>query len=311
MDTNLDRTNLKISLEELKDVIETNYTKIDNIIYIDSIKEGYEDANFFINTINKKYVLKIFASFRSKKNIYDYVKIINECEKLDIHTLKIIPSKSEQILEYKNTYFMVSEFIEGNNFIGIEPKINEISELTRLISRINSLNFPIDSSDDEWGNNNLIREFENSKDLDGNVLHKITPVIDNLKSINFSSFKKGVIHGDLQKKHVIKNKNGLHIIDFGCARNDYLIYEISTFVAWFCLSPENIRDYNKIVNLVLDEYQKQITLTKDEINSIDILIKAAYCAYYLKTYNMMQSGDKNQETLDWHLQAKSMLDLLN
>lgn len=85
-----------------------------------------------------------------------------------------------------------------------------------------------------------------------------------------------MIHGDMQRKHVIKGVDGKYcILDFGCMAFDPKVS-------------------------VLGVYNETHHLTEAELNSLLILMKASYAAYYFKTSILIDEGDKSLETLEWH-----------
>jgi Ser/Thr protein kinase RdoA (MazF antagonist) len=148
----------------------------------------------------------------------------------------------------------------------------------------------------------------NEKNLSGDVKNIIFPIVSQMKAIDMSSFSKAVIHGDMQRKHVLKNiKNEYCILDFGCARTDYKVYDLSTYLAWFCLSHDTWAKKDEIFEKVIQKYTFIHNLSEKELISIPLLIKAAYASYYLKTTLLIQEGDLSDETKKWHNDSMKML----
>ena len=307
IDELLNRTNLRIPLQRYLNVLQQEFPQVRLINNYEPIFEGYEDVNIILNSDNGKYVLKIFATFRSEKNIHDYIKVIHEATNLGVQTLKLVQSKSgEDYFFYENTYSIITKYFNGNNFVKIPPTLEEMLEVTRSLAKLNTLNFDIDETYDSWGNNNLVSEYNNTIVKDNKVKKDLLPIVKYLKNLDTYKFSKGVIHGDMQRKHVLKNNDKLCIIDYGCMRNDLKVYDLSTFLAWFCLGEDNWNNKDNIFNKVIDEYTKINLLSKKEIESIKPLITASYAAYYLKTQELTEQGDTSKETLDWHDSAKDL-----
>lgn len=124
----------------------------------------------------------------------------------------------------------------------------------------------------------------------------VEPIVNNLKSIDTTGFLKGVIHGDMQRKHVFKNTSGDYILlDFGCVRNDLLLYEVSMFLAWFCYGQD-------VMQQVLETYGKIHPFSEEEVQALPLFMKGTYAAYYMKTSLLLirpKNGQKKKAILDY------------
>lgn len=296
------RTNLTISFTEFLKLL-----PIRKIIKVAPILEGYEDANFILETITNRYVLKIFASERSEQNIKDYAKVLSRLEQIKVPSLKMIGGLHLQ----NKVFFILSPFFDGQNFVNISPTLNDIVHVTKYLAKVNTLNFAIEESYDSWGNKNLFKEFNKNKEkLSRDQLQIVNPLVQQFKGLNFKQFSQSFIHGDMQKKHVLKSKQGKFLIlDFGCMSYGPKIIDLSTYLAWFCLDENNWKDKEKIIKAVVDEYLKIHQLSPYELQSLIVLTKASWTAYYLKTSFLIKKGDSSLETKDWHDKSKTMLEL--
>lgn len=307
IDELLNRTNLRVPIEQYLSALQQEFTQVRIINSFQPIFEGYEDVNIMLNTNNGQYVLKIFATFRSEKNIHDYIKVIHEATNIGVETLELIQSETgKDYFFYGNTYSIITKYFDGDNFVKTPPTLDEMSEVTKSLAKLNTLNFDIDETYDSWGNNNLVNEYSNTIVKDEGVKQSILPIVKYFENFDTYRFSKGVIHGDMQRKHVLKNKDKLCIIDYGCMRNDLKVYDLSTFLAWFCLGEDNWDQKDDIFKKVINEYTKINPLSDEEIRSIKPLITASYAAYYLKTQELMEQGDDSKETLDWHNSARDL-----
>ncbi len=311
----LARTNLKYSLDEFLVKVQAVFPSIGSIKNTLPIMEGYEDANFILETSNGKFALKIFLGERKLENIENYAKILRECKNAGVPTTEILLDFNDGLGFVENhntkTYFIITKYFEGQNFQNITPTLNDIKIVTVYLSKLNALNFPVVETYDSWGNKNFGKEYKLKKNKitpEQNVL--IQPIYEKFVELDLAGFTKSVIHGDMQRKHVKKNTNGEYcILDFGCMAFDPKIIDLSTFIAWFCIQEDTWKDADKIYDQVLYEYDRIHYLSDLEIESLPTLIKSSYAAYYLKTSILMNEGDKNEETLDWHNRAKKMLGL--
>lgn len=311
----LSRTNLKISFNNFLKDIQSKFSSIGNIDYYSPINEGYEDANFVLNASAGKFVLKVFLRDRKIENINSYVKILRECQNVGVPTTEILTDFNGGLGSIETegviTYYIITKFFEGLNFQNITPTLEDIKIITLYISRLNTLNFDAVEEYDSWGIKNFVREYKIKKD-------KLTPEqnslikdnYDNSLKIDISGFSKSVIHGDMQRKHVIKNsKGGYCLLDFGCMAHDVKVIELATYLAWFCLQEDTWKDKDSIFKEVLNIYNSTHHLSDKEILSLPVLIKTSYSAYYMTTSVMINEGDNSIETLDWHNRAKKMLEL--
>lgn len=308
----LKRTPLKLSFADFLAYVNIQYPSLGNIYKYQAIPEGYEDANFLIYTFKGKYVLKIFSNERSKQNIKDYVRILKEAKETGVQTMALIKGRKSPLGKIANTYFIITKYFQGRNFQDKQPTLIEIRDITKEIAKLNTIKFGVEESYDSWGNANLLKEYNLNKGrLDQETINYLTPTINKLKMLKTGNFSKNLIHGDMQRLHVLKNAAGKFcIIDYGCARNDLKVYELSTFLAWFCLTKKQWRNRKNIWNTVVKSYTKIHNLKKSESASLLMLTEAAYAAYYFKTYLLRKQGDRSWQTRSWYKQAKTMLDLI-
>lgn len=308
------RTNLKDSFGQLLASIESNYSSIGKIQNSKPIEEGYEDANYLLTTERGKFVLKIFNKNRNLEMVESYVKIFTECRLHNISVIEILMDFNDGLGIFENgediTYYMITKFFEGKNYQNITPQISEMLHITEILAKLNTLNFPVVEDYDSWGNKNLAKEYELNKDKMG---AKENPLVgksyEEFLSIDWSGFGKSVIHGDMQRKHVLKSGDELRILDFGCAAFDYKVIDLSTYLAWFCLQEDTWKDSDLIYKEVVEIYNRTHHLSQSEIKALPILIRAAYAAYYLKTSVLINDGDNSDETIDWYKKSKIMLEL--
>lgn len=311
----LTRTNLKYPFDRFLEKVQELFPSVGHIENTLAIAEGYEDANFILETSTGKFVLKIFLEERSLKNVESYTKILRECKNVEVPTTEVLMDFNDGLgfVENNNTktYFIITKYFEGDNFQNIVPTLNDIKIVTVYLSKFNTLNFPVAEAYDSWGNKNFGKEYKlNKNKITSEQDALVKPIYEEFMNLDLHGFSKSVIHGDMQRKHVKKNANGKYcILDFGCMAFDPKVIDLSTFLAWFCLQEDTWKDVNKIYDEVLYEYDRIHYLSEMEIESLPILIKSSYAAYFLKTSVLINSGDKSEETLDWHNRAKKMLEL--
>lgn len=305
----LDRTNLSIPFSEVIFYIEQTFPSLGKIQEYTPINEGYEDANILLTTDKGKYVLKLFLKERSQKNIQDYINVLSGLNSKSIPTIQLVKSTHGYLEQINNTFFMITEFFEGSNFTETTPTLEDIRIITSYLAQINTLQLHVEECYDSWGNKNLLKEYQENEDkLSTDQKDFIKPVIENYKTIDFSNLTTSFIHGDMQRKHVLKNNRGEYcILDFGCMSYGSKVIDLSTFIAWFCLQPDTIDRKEEIEKLVITEYSKTHNLSSYELEILPTLVAGAYTAYFMKTAVLITEGDASEETLTWNNLAKEML----
>lgn len=315
LETLLGRTALHSPFKVFIESLKIEYPQVGWIRTIDPILEGYEAANFKLVAESGVYVLKIFEADRQRGNIDSLVRVLLEAPKAGVPVPVLVRGKSGCLTLFTDNNqripYYLTEFFDGKSFDSHVPTLEEMIEVTSFLAKLHSLSFPVVEAYDSWGNKNLLKEYElHKKDLADEEIFLISPVVNELKSLDLSLFSKSVIHGDMQKKHVLKSKSGAYcILDFGCMSLDAKVIDLSTHLAWFCLSQETWVQQETIMEMVVSEYIKKHSLTVAEIKSLPILIRASYAAYFMKTSMLMRQGDDSEETRQWYFSSKELLSL--
>ncbi len=311
----LKRTNLSVSFDEFLNEVQSKFASIGRVESYSPINEGYEDANIILNTSSGKYVLKIFFAERDLGNINSYIKILRECKNIGVQTTEMLTDFNEGLGLFENngvkTYYIITKFFEGKNFQNITPTIEDIKKVTQYLAKLNTLIFDVDHEYDSWGLKAFPDEYKKKKDkLTSEQDLLVKDIYKEYSKQDMSSFSKSVIHGDMQRKHVIKNDSDEYcILDFGCMAYDYKVIELATYLAWFCLQEDTWKDKDIIYKEVLDIYNSVHHLSEEEISALPLLIMSSYSAYYMTTSVMINEDDTSMETLDWHNRSKRMLEL--
>lgn len=310
----LSRTDLHIDFEDFIKITAKEYP-VGKIFSYSPILEGYEDANIRLSTTKGKFVLKIFANEKTLDQIQSYVAILIKAKEKDIPLPVLLEGNQGYFStffdgQYTIYYFYTHLFI-GKNFDIFTPNTTEIAEVTDILANFNRINQPVADTYDSWGSKYIAKEYaENEKEIPLEIQQLILPVVQGMKKLNTSHFSKSVIHGDLQRKHVLMNKQSNYcILDLGCMRYDAKVYDLSIFLAWFCLGEDTWKEKEKILEIVMKRYTVVHKLSNEELKSLPLLIKSSYGAYLLKTAILIKNGDTSDETREWFNKSKKMLEL--
>lgn len=311
----LKRTDLTIPFTDFLKQLVLIYPSIGLIKDYKPILEGYEDANFLIKTNKGRYVLKIFLNERSQQNVHDYAEALQDLEQINVPVISLIPGQQGTLSSIKDhgksVFFFLTKFFDGASFDKKTPSLADLIKIANYLAKINTLPLKAAEAYDSWGNKNLLKEFKkNGQKIGIEQLKLINPVIEGFRQLSFNQFSQSFIHGDMQKKHVLKNKNNQYcILDFGCMSFGAKVIDLSTYLAWFCLDEKNWKNNKQIINQVVKEYLKINQLNQSELKSLKVLTQASWAAYYLKTSVLIKEGDLSLETRDWYNQSKVMLEL--
>lgn len=320
MQTLFKRTNLSVSLEDaLNDI--SRLFKLGAISQFSLLNTGYQDLNIKLITEKGIFIVKFFSKDRAHKRISDIVKVMLSCHQKNISVQNILTTEDGQILTLSgpngNTYITIFKYFPGNDFYHTTATYDDYKHLAKTIAQINSLDIEIDRFYDDWGPANFFPELENTISLsDKNILSFVKEIKTNYESLDTTNFQKSIIHGDLHRSNVLKSSvtesnaleaNGFKpdskqycIIDFGCTDFNWCIFDLAIFFAWFCFDEAAQDSMQEIYSLVLNEYTRYKTLSKEEIGAIPILVSASYATYYLATARLLSQEDSTEQTKIWH-----------
>ncbi len=311
----LSRTNLSIPIiDYLKQVV--SYFNLGMLYKFEFIEQGYEDVNIKIYTSSGDYVIKMFNKNRSLPRIKSIIKGLNEFHKIGIPTTELISFNKKCLYQsnqsQRKIYSYVTKFFKGNNLLQQQITKRDLLELTKFLAKINTLNFPITYDYDSWGIANILLEFDKKKSsLSIKELNLIEAIVESFKKIDFHLCSKSVIHGDMQKQHVLKNNQGQYcILDLGCLNYDYVIFDLAVFIAEFCTDYSQVLDFKNIYADIIKTYSQIKRLSEYELSIIPFLISAHYAIYFITTnYLIKTQNDTSRETKDWYDFSKKGLEL--
>lgn len=277
----------KGDLEEILQQIRNKYclAKIKDYRVIET---GYEDFNVYVETLNKKYVIKFFSNERTDENINHYIKIveyISEQRFLNIPKVFKCDNNLLGIINYngKTIKFFVMEYIDGKTIYELNKKI-ELETIVKIVFDILKYNCVNDSLKnylmtdeakkfkqyDMWSYENFLEEYkEKSKFLSEEDKELIEPIVRYYKDMlgrysNYSTYFKNKpvmppymsAHNDFISTNIILNKvNEPYYIDFSVSSIALNFVDIAIFGCDTVLCDEIDSDkyatYLKIISYIL------------------------------------------------------------
>jgi len=261
---------------------------------------GYEDFNFILKTEKGKYVVKIFASFRNDEECKKIIDINLKANEKGIAVPRLLESNQGYFYNTNindiNLRLCVLEHIAGENLYTLKYEVNEdeIRFLACQASLIDSLEIKPKFVYDEWAIVNFVKEFEKKwiylqkEDLD-----KIKPLVEEFKNLNVDNFPHCFVHGDIISPNVMKDKDGkIWIIDFAVSNYYPRIQEVAILACNILFDESDKIKSEENLKIALEEYQKNIKLTDDELKILPLYIKFAHAMHILSA-NYQKVVEKN------------------
>ncbi|MEK6964202.1 MAG: phosphotransferase [Nanoarchaeota archaeon] len=262
------------------------------------LKGGLQALNVKVETDKGVYVVKVFSPDTPLKEIETQVKGLTEFKRTMVPVPELIPHSQGMIYTSEDTTptsLYVTSFFEGQDFTKLEPNSSDLQHIGQYLARIHSLSFPIEPTYDEWGTANLIHEFEKKKDcLTPKDRRVVEPIVQSYSQLKLADFRQSIIHGDLQRQHVLKNKRGEHcVLDLGCMSQASSVIDLAICLAHFSLNPAQEKE-------LIDAYHQERPLEERERAALPLLVQATYATYYIGAYHDIHvTGNTNSTFQHW------------
>jgi Ser/Thr protein kinase RdoA (MazF antagonist) len=267
--------------------------------------QGYDDLNVLLVCERGRYVAKIFNKSKQPAAVEDYVQVQTALARRHLPVPRIRRVNGAGLFRvagrFQETFVSVSEYFAGEDFVAAPPQRDDMLAIARFLAALHQLPFDIIPSYDSWGTLNLPGEFARKQaQVSDETRRLVAPVADAIASITFGRSRRCIIHGDLQRKHVLKDGSRHYcVLDFGCMDYSYPIVDLGIFLALFCLGGSDPFDARVIIADVLDTYATCAPLPSGHIALLGTLIRATWAAYLLSTDILTRGGDRSRQTLQW------------
>lgn len=309
----LSRIDLDIHLDELISKVAHKF-QLGEVLNWQPIEEGLDDCNVRLETRLGKYVVKIFSKGKPSRIISDNVKALLKLHDSDIPVPQLVPFGNDNHIynvQGKNhkTKLCVTTYFQGNS-LALHPITDtDVRTVAMYLARFHLLPFKVHRNYDSWGTTNLLNEFKRKKQfLPKSDFELIAPTVEEFSKVDIGKFKKSVIHGDLQRAHVLKDQNQYCILDLGCMDFNARVIDLAIFLALFCSDDQSYaKNYMRIA---LDEYQSHsLPLSKHEVSFLPLAIRATYCAYLLASNSSLANGHTTTQIQSWNSFSRRNLKL--
>ena len=283
-------TRVNFNESDLGNILETicNDYKFTNIKEYKVIETGYEDFNVYLETSDKKLVVKFFSNERSIDNINHYIKIVEYlANQTFLKTPKVYKNDDSIlgniIINNKSINYFVMEYIEGKTVYELEKDISlkTILKIVFDILKYNCVNTGLieylQTDDakkhkqyDMWSYENFLIEWEKkNKYLNDSDRELIKPIVDYYESMikryeNYSEKFKNMpvmppymsAHNDFISTNIIIDKNNEPCyIDFSVSSIALNFVDIAIFgcdsVLCKNIDSKEYAKYLKIISYIL------------------------------------------------------------
>ena len=271
--------------------------------------QGYDDLNVLLVCERGRYVAKFFNKMKSLGSIEDHVRVQVALSQRGASVPRILTPSGKRIVRIsghsQDICLCVSEFFTGDNFAGRTPERDDIMAVVHFLATLHTLPLQVASNYDSWGTLNLPHEFARKRALASDeTVRLVAPIAENAADLKFGRVRRRVIHGDLQRKHVLKDSGGHYcILDFGCIQYSYPIVDLGVFLALFCLLDTKLADAQRMIHDVLDMYLELAPLPSPHIALLGPLILSTWASYLLTADVLLRQGDRSQQTRQWYRMA--------
>lgn len=273
--------------------------KIGSYISYDIVQMGYEDLNIIIETNKGKYFAKLFGSYRDENECKRYVDIMLKVLVEGVSHPKLYKSSRGYLHEIKINKSVIRlclmEYIKGKTFYELEAEltVEEIKFLANQATIINQIDIKPEFIYDQWAIVNFCKEYEDKgKYLSNEDREILEPLYNKFLSYNINKLPHCFVHGDILRTNVIKTDDGkLYIIDFAVSNYYPRIIELVILYCFF-IDINNFQKTDQIFAIVVDEYQKKLQLTSNEINELPFFIELAHVMHLLEA-NYQKVAEKN------------------
>ena len=284
------------------------------------VEEGYEDLNLVITTDKGKYFVKILATFRDNKGCKRYVDIMLTALEAGVNHPRLLQSSQGYLYinDFDSTKIrvVVMEYIDGKSFYDSREKVSltDARFLVQQAAIINKIDLKVPFVYDSWAVVNFLKEWKENKEVfPEKDKALVDPVFNKFSKLDVKTLPTAFVHGDIIRTNVMRNESGeLYILDFSVANSYPRIQELAVLLCNLLYDDKNPGDFMKYYELALDEYKKRNELTKLEVDSLPLYLKAAHAMHIIGAGKEKYKEDnKSEENEYWLSQGRKGLGDIN
>lgn len=282
------------------------------ILKIKNIDNGILNSNFYIETKNKEYILRIYEANRTIDEEKQELILLDKIAGFIPVSKAIKNIDNECISIFNNKKFALFEYVNGNSITKIDTHI--IREIAMNLGKLHS--FSKDFSFEEYNRKSRIdfdfyyNEIKKSE-IDFRFKNELLSLVDKINDFDFSNLPSGVIHGDIFPDNVLLDEyNNIKVIfDFNESYYAPFIFDIAIVINfWIKINDFDFFTENSLIRDFLNYYSKYRKITKEELKSLDIACKKIALTFIFLRIYKEKIENSYQKAIS--IQEKSYLDLI-
>ena len=282
------------------------------ILEIKNIDNGILNSNFYIETKNKKYILRIYEANRTVDEEKQELILLDKIAGFIPVSKAIKNIDNEYISIFTNKKFALFEYINGNSITKIDTHI--VREIAMYLGKLHS--FSKEISFEEYNRKTRIdfnfyyNEIKKSE-INFRFKNELLNLANEINDFDFSSLPSGIIHGDIFPDNVLLDEyNNIKVIfDFNESYYAPFIFDIAIVINfWIKINDFDFFTENNLIRDFLNYYSKYRKITKEELKSLDIACKKIALTFIFLRIYKKKIENSYQKAIS--IQKKSYLDLI-
>ena len=282
------------------------------ILEIKNIDNGILNSNFYIETKNKKYILRIYEANRIVDEEKQELILLDKIAGFIPVSKAIKNIDNEYISIFTNKKFALFEYINGNSITKIDTHI--VREIAMYLGKLHS--FSKEISFEEYNRKTRIdfnfyyNEIKKSE-INFRFKNELLNLANEINDFDFSTLPSGIIHGDIFPDNVLLDEyNNIKVIfDFNESYYAPFIFDIAIVINfWIKINDFDFFTENNLIRDFLNYYSKYRKITKEELKSLDIACKKIALTFIFLRIYKEKIENSYQKAIS--IQEKSYLDLI-
>ncbi len=282
------------------------------ILEIKNIKNGILNSNFYIETKNKKYILRIYEANRTIDEELQELILLDKISSFIPVSRAIENIDNEYISIFNNKKFALFEYVEGSSIEEIDTHI--IREIAMNLGKLHS--FSKEISFEKYNRKSRIDfEFYYNKikksNFDFKFKNELLNLADEIIKYDFSTLPSGIIHGDIFPDNVLLDEyNNIKVIfDFNESYYAPFIFDIAIVINfWIKINDFDFFTENNFIRDFLNYYSKYRKIIKEELKLLDVACKKIALSFIFLRIYKEKIDSSYQKALS--IEEKSYLDLI-
>lgn len=282
------------------------------ILKIKNIDNGILNSNFYIETKNKKYILRIYEANRTVDEEKQELILLDKIAGFIPVSKAIKNIDNEYISIFTNKKFALFEYINGNSITKIDTHI--VREIAMYLGKLHS--FSKEISFEEYNRKTRIdfnfyyNEIKKSE-INFRFKNELLNLANEINDFDFSTLPSGIIHGDIFPDNVLLDEyNNIKVIfDFNESYYAPFIFDIAIIINfWIKINDFDFFTENNLIRDFLNYYSKYRKITKEELKSLDIACKKIALTFIFLRIYKKKIENSYQKAIS--IEEKSYLDLI-